>query len=87
MGFDTVIRGGEVVIAKVGINALDIAISDGKIAALLAPGADMEAGDQIDARGKYVLQGVIDPNTWVTCPPSRSRARKITASRRSAARR
>jgi dihydroorotase-like cyclic amidohydrolase len=63
MRFDTVIRGGKVVVPKAGINELDIAISDGKIAALLAPGADVEAGDEIDARGRYVLPGVIDPHT------------------------
>ncbi len=63
MRFDTVIRRGKVVIPGSGINDLDVAILDGKIAALVAPGADVEAGEAIDARGKYVLPGAIDPHT------------------------
>ena len=63
MRFDTVIRGGKAVIPKSGIHDLDIAIRDGRIAALLAPGADVETDEEIDARGRYVLPGVIDPHT------------------------
>lgn len=63
MQFDTVIHGGKVVIPGMGINDLGIGIIDGKIAALLAPDAGMEAGEEIDATGKYVLPGVIDPHT------------------------
>lgn len=63
MQFDTVIRGGQAVIPKVGIAKLDIAIQGEKIAALLNPGASVEAATEIDAKGKYILPGVIDPHT------------------------
>lgn len=63
MEFDTIIRDGDVVIPKAGIRPLDIAISDGQISALLPRGADVQAASVIDAAGKHVLPGAIDPHT------------------------
>ena len=39
---------------------LDVAISGGRIAAVLAPGSKAEAKDVIDAAGKHVFPGLID---------------------------
>ena len=59
---DTIIRNGKLVIPKVGIVDGDIAIENGKIAAILSPGAACEAETVIDASGKYVFPGCIDPH-------------------------
>lgn len=61
--FDTVIINGKVVIPKQGIVECSIGIEDGKIAALLGPGEGAsDAEEVIDAAGKYVLPGAIDPH-------------------------
>src|SRR3569833_1030618 len=60
MAFDLVIRGGTVVLPETDGVAADIAISKGRIAAVLAPGADVQAAEVLDVGGKTVLPGVID---------------------------
>jgi dihydroorotase-like cyclic amidohydrolase len=60
MAFDMVIRGGTVVLPETDGVSADIAISNGKIAALLAPGATVEATKVLDASGKVMLPGIID---------------------------
>lgn len=57
--FDLVIRGGTVVSPE-GCVAADVAITDGRIAALVAPGTELEAGRAIDATGRHLLPGAID---------------------------
>jgi dihydroorotase len=57
--FDLVIRGGTVVSA-VDRAVADVAIRDGRIAALVAPGTDLDAQHTIDATGKHLLPGAID---------------------------
>ncbi len=61
--FDVVIRGGTVV-ASHGVGNFDVAISGETIAAVTAPGAiaDDQAGRVIDASGKIVMPGGIDPH-------------------------
>jgi dihydropyrimidinase len=60
--FDSVIRGGTVV-TSAGVTATDVAIRDGGIAAL---GRDLgPARDKIDATGRLVLPGGIDPHAHV----------------------
>src|SRR5579871_4879499 len=61
--FDTLIKGGQVVDGT-GASArpADVAIKDGKIAAV-APGIDGEAARTIDAAGRAVAPGFIDPHT------------------------
>lgn len=59
MRFDTVIINGEVVTER-GIEAVDVAIRDGRIAALLSRGTAYESAETIDAAGHYVLPGAID---------------------------
>jgi dihydroorotase-like cyclic amidohydrolase len=60
MAFDLVVRGGTVVLPETDGVAADIAISNGRIAAVLAPGAEVEAAETLDAGGKTVLPGMID---------------------------
>ena len=57
--YDTVISGGTIVTAA-GRYAAHIAIRDGVIAALLAPGERIEARTTIDASGRHILPGAID---------------------------
>jgi len=62
MRCDTLIKDGKVVFPKVGIQDLDIAITNGKVASLQGRGIEVQAGTTIDASGRYVLPGVIDPH-------------------------
>jgi dihydropyrimidinase len=59
--FDLVVTGGDVVTSS-AVRRLDIGVRDGAIAALGAPGGLGNAGTVIDAAGKFVLPGVIDPH-------------------------
>jgi dihydropyrimidinase len=61
--FDVIIRGGTVV-ASQGAGNYDVAVSGGTIAAVTAPGAiaNDQAGRVIDAAGKIVMPGGIDPH-------------------------
>jgi len=65
--FDTLIRNGTVMTPE-GPRALDVAIAQGTIAALLAPGTPAEASRTIDATGQHVLPGVIDIHFHVRSP-------------------
>jgi len=62
MKFDTIIKGGQLVIPKLGIITGDLAIKDGKIAAIIEKGESADGKEVIDATGKYVMPGVIDPH-------------------------
>lgn len=66
MTYDLLLRGGHVIDSAQGINGvMDVAIKDGKIAAVQA---DIDAGlalETIDARGKLVLPGLIDSHAHV----------------------
>lgn len=57
--YDLVIRGGTVVSAT-GRVAADLAVRDGRIAAIVAPGTPLDAVRSIDAGGRHVLPGAID---------------------------
>ena len=61
--FDLIIRGDQVV-TPLGTGAFDICVSGQQIAAVTAPGtfADDQAGRVIDATGKIVMPGGIDPH-------------------------
>lgn len=57
---DTVIKGGSIVTER-NVQNLDVAIRDGKIAALIQPGSlQVDARNVIDATGQFVLPGGID---------------------------
>ncbi len=57
--FDVMVSGGTVVHPD-GMALQEVAIRDGAIAGLLPPGDPSPAGKVIDAKGKFVLPGVID---------------------------
>lgn len=52
-----------VVIPKIGVLQLDILIEDGKIKDLRKDSSHVNASNKIDASGRYVIPGVIDPHT------------------------
>ena len=65
--YDVLIRNGELVQAD-STTAGDIAIRDGRICALLAPGEAAEAKRVIDAEGLKVMPGVIDAHMHTEAP-------------------
>lgn len=58
--FDLVIRDADAVLPERGRTRCDIAVKDGRIAAILDPGAAVDAARAIDATGLVALPGVID---------------------------
>jgi len=58
---DLLIRGGTVV-SHEDERALDVAIDEEQITALYGPGADVDAAETIDASGKLVIPGGVDPH-------------------------
>jgi dihydropyrimidinase len=62
MEVDTVVAGGTVVLPDEGPQLMDLAIVNGKIAALLQPGLDMAARQVIQAAGLHIFPGAIDPH-------------------------
>ena len=65
---DLIIRGGRVV-TPTGVGELDVGILGEKIAVVAVPGTlDAEAGRTIDAGGKAVLPGGIEPHTHIGIP-------------------
>src|SRR5215470_4136367 len=67
MGFDTIVANGRVVTATDTFSA-DIAISDGKIAALSGELPRQNAKAVVDAKGRYVMPGGIDVHTHLDMP-------------------
>lgn len=59
MSYDLAITGGTVVSAT-GRTLADLAVSDGRVAAIVAPGTPLEAAQTIDATGRHLLPGLID---------------------------
>lgn len=62
MKCDLVIKGGRVVIPKVGIRDFNICITGERVVGLISPEDAVEGNATIDASGKYILPGVIDPH-------------------------
>jgi dihydropyrimidinase len=63
MTYDLVIRGGQVVVDGQGLLDVDVAVADGRIAAMGAPLPHDVAREEFDARGLHVLPGAIDTHT------------------------
>jgi dihydroorotase len=64
--FDLLLIGGRVVDPAAGVDGLrDVAIANGRIAAVLPPGRDPAAREAIDCRGRLVLPGLIDTHAHV----------------------
>ena len=60
--YDTVVAGGQAVLPGMGTVRADVGIRDGRIAAVAEELPRQAAAEVIDARGRYVLPGVIDPH-------------------------
>ena len=58
--YDLLIRDGNAVLPGTDGTPADIAVSNGKIAGILASGSGAEAREILDARGLVVFPGVID---------------------------
>ena len=58
--FDLVIKGGEAVLPGCGRTFCDMAIHEGKIAAILASGEAVPAQEELPARGLVVMPGAVD---------------------------
>jgi dihydropyrimidinase len=61
--YDIIIRSGTAVLPGQGSAPADIAIKDGKIAAILPPGSNSKSSRTIDAAGRYVTPGVVETHT------------------------
>ena len=65
---DLIIRGGQVVTQE-GVREMDVGIQGDLIAALASPGnLDVDAARVIDATGKLVLPGGIEPHSHIGIP-------------------
>jgi dihydropyrimidinase len=58
--FDLVISGGEAILPGSGRTRCDIAVKDGRIAAILAPEMKVDAREQLEIPGLVIMPGVID---------------------------
>jgi len=65
--FDLSITGGTLVSA-LGMAAMDLAVHQGRIALIAAPGLLPPAREVIDARGLHVLPGALDVHTHIREP-------------------
>lgn len=63
--FDIVVRGGTVVRPRELPFAADVAIHDGRIAALAAPETALEGERVIDASGLHIMPGAVDPHAHI----------------------
>ena len=61
MTYDLLIKGGTVVDPSQGLNAVrDVALSEGKVAAVEESIAESQAGEVVDAKGLIVTPGLVD---------------------------
>lgn len=60
MRYDLVIEQGHVVFPGEGVRKADIAVKNGKIAAILYDGSEVDAARRIQANGLYVFPGLVD---------------------------
>lgn len=65
MSVDTIVRGGTVVTAERGARREDILITDGRVVGLVADSTGIDAGAAIDASGKHVFPGAIEPHVHI----------------------
>ncbi len=65
--YDLVVRGGTLVTGRGAVPGT-VAVRDGRVAAVLPPGAAADATDTVDAAGLHVLPGVIDTHVHTRHP-------------------
>lgn len=65
--YDLIVKNGRIVMED-KVTEGSIAVKDGKIAAILEPGAEPEAEKIIDAEGNYVFPGAIDTHAHLNDP-------------------
>jgi len=65
MQIEKLIKNGKLVIPKKGIKKQNIAISNGKIIALLDPSLSIKSNKVIDVNGNYILPGIIEPHAHI----------------------
>lgn len=65
--YDVLVKNGRIVTAD-RVSEGNIAIRDGKIAAVLNAGEEPEAAKVIDAKGNYVFPGAIDTHAHLNDP-------------------
>ena len=67
--YDTIVRNGQVVIPELpATQAVDVAILDGRIAALLDRGEGVAREQEYDTSGRVVMPGGVDPHVHVNWP-------------------
>jgi len=62
MKLDLVLRDGQLVFPDVGTMRGSLGVRDGRIAALLAPEAEVDAARVVDCSGRWIMPGLIDPH-------------------------
>jgi dihydropyrimidinase len=62
MKLDLLLRDGLLVLPELGTLRGSVGVHDGRIAALLAPGAELPAAEVVDCGGRWIMPGVIDPH-------------------------
>lgn len=67
MKFDLVIKNGTIV-SHVGRYQANIGVKDGKISSIFSDMTDVSFTDEIDAKGKYILPGLIDAHVHFEDP-------------------
>lgn len=65
--YDMIVKNGKLVTPD-RIYEADVAIRDGKFAAIVTPGTPIEAKEVIDAKGNYVFPGIIDCHAHLNEP-------------------
>ncbi|MCI8506802.1 MAG: allantoinase AllB [Lachnospiraceae bacterium] len=57
--FDLCVKNGKIISSKTVLEG-ELYVKDGKVAAIAAPGSNLESKNIIDAAGKYLMPGVVD---------------------------
>lgn len=85
MRADLIVRGGQLVLAD-EVRRADLVVDGGAVAAIVDPGdTTYRADDEIDARGRHVLPGLVDGHVHFNDPGHAEREGYLTGTRAAAA--